>query len=265
MTRENKLALVVGFALILFVGILVSDHFSIAQTQESANLVPASDTIVDPAMTDPDLLRFVEPPDNRPAPERAAPLVNPRDLPVDPLVGAGRASDRSPSVQTIEMGSELAGRGAATASPARLSLPGDQARALPYTFHDVSAGETMSGICGSHYGDQSLASALARFNGLDDPNQLLSGHRLRIPSVEELLGRAAPATPASPPATTPRAPSAGRTYVVRSGDVLSLIAQREMGSSRHTQALYRHNRDVIDDPDHLEVGVVLKIPTSPDR
>ena len=28
MTRENKLALVIGFGLILFVGILVSDHFS---------------------------------------------------------------------------------------------------------------------------------------------------------------------------------------------------------------------------------------------
>ena len=30
MTRENKLALVVGFGLLLFVGILVSDHFSAA-------------------------------------------------------------------------------------------------------------------------------------------------------------------------------------------------------------------------------------------
>ncbi|NDC64960.1 MAG: hypothetical protein EBZ59_13495, partial [Planctomycetia bacterium] len=28
MTRENKLALVIGFGLMLFVGILVSDHFS---------------------------------------------------------------------------------------------------------------------------------------------------------------------------------------------------------------------------------------------
>ena len=38
MTRENKLALVVGFALILFVGILISDHFSIVRNQKAADL-----------------------------------------------------------------------------------------------------------------------------------------------------------------------------------------------------------------------------------
>ena len=43
MTRENKLALVVGFGLLLFVGILVSDHFSAAQRQETTKL-SASDT-----------------------------------------------------------------------------------------------------------------------------------------------------------------------------------------------------------------------------
>ena len=41
MTRENKVALVVGFALVLFVGILVSDHLSRAQTQQAAELLPA--------------------------------------------------------------------------------------------------------------------------------------------------------------------------------------------------------------------------------
>jgi hypothetical protein len=43
MTRENKLAMVVGFGLLLFVGILVSDHFSTAQRQETANLVGNTD------------------------------------------------------------------------------------------------------------------------------------------------------------------------------------------------------------------------------
>ncbi len=44
MTRENKVALVVGFALVLFVGILVSDHLSRAQTQRSADLAPVINT-----------------------------------------------------------------------------------------------------------------------------------------------------------------------------------------------------------------------------
>ena len=39
MTREHKLAMVVGFGLLLFVGILVSDHFSTAQRQGPPDLV----------------------------------------------------------------------------------------------------------------------------------------------------------------------------------------------------------------------------------
>ena len=40
MTRENKLALVIGFGLMLFVGILVSDHFS-AQRFDPATVAEA--------------------------------------------------------------------------------------------------------------------------------------------------------------------------------------------------------------------------------
>ena len=42
MTRENKVALVVGFALVLFVGILISDHFSRAQARP-ADLIPTGE------------------------------------------------------------------------------------------------------------------------------------------------------------------------------------------------------------------------------
>ncbi|MHC4446974.1 MAG: hypothetical protein ACYSXF_04105, partial [Planctomycetota bacterium] len=47
MTRENKLALVVGFALILVVGILISDHFSTARAQAFADLQAADDPLAD--------------------------------------------------------------------------------------------------------------------------------------------------------------------------------------------------------------------------
>ncbi len=38
MTRENKLSIVIAFGLLIFVGMLVADHFSIASHREVANL-----------------------------------------------------------------------------------------------------------------------------------------------------------------------------------------------------------------------------------
>ncbi len=84
MTIENKVALVVGFALVLFVGILVSDHLSKAQTQRAADLLPAVDDHR-PAVRRP--ARFVDlqttdrprpgPPAKPPPPQLAAPIKPP--------------------------------------------------------------------------------------------------------------------------------------------------------------------------------------------
>ena len=56
MTRENKLALVVGFALILVVGILISDHFSTARAQAFADLQAAEDPLAEGRPPDAPLL-----------------------------------------------------------------------------------------------------------------------------------------------------------------------------------------------------------------
>ena len=49
MTRENKLALLVGFVVILVVGILLSDHFSLARHQKPADLLAVNDPLVESA------------------------------------------------------------------------------------------------------------------------------------------------------------------------------------------------------------------------
>ena len=38
MTRENKLSIVIAFGLLIFVGMLVADHYSIANHREVADL-----------------------------------------------------------------------------------------------------------------------------------------------------------------------------------------------------------------------------------
>ncbi len=55
---------------------------------------------------------------------------------------------------------------------------------------------------------------------------------------------------------TPRA----RTYVVRPGDTLSTIAARCLGSSQRYQEIFEANRDVLVNPNALQVGMELRLP-----
>lgn len=59
----------------------------------------------------------------------------------------------------------------------------------------------------------------------------------------------------------PSGPAAeARTYEVRSGDTLSRIASRVYNDSSKWRAIYQANRDVLQRPEDLSVGQVLRIP-----
>ncbi|HUR37144.1 MAG TPA: LysM peptidoglycan-binding domain-containing protein [Terriglobales bacterium] len=51
-----------------------------------------------------------------------------------------------------------------------------------------------------------------------------------------------------------------RLYVVRSGDSLSKIAQREYGDANKWQRIFEANKDKIKNPDLIHPGQELKIP-----
>jgi nucleoid-associated protein YgaU len=50
------------------------------------------------------------------------------------------------------------------------------------------------------------------------------------------------------------------TYTVVKGDSLSKIAKREYGDANKWHKIFEANKDVIDDPDLIEVGQDLIIP-----
>ncbi|QDT18186.1 LysM peptidoglycan-binding domain-containing protein [Alienimonas californiensis] len=56
------------------------------------------------------------------------------------------------------------------------------------------------------------------------------------------------------------APAAPQTYTVAPGDTLTDIAERTLGSHRKYHTLYEANRDVLEHPDALRVGMTLRIP-----
>ena len=248
MTRENKLALVVGFALIVFVGVLVSDHFSAARLDEPADLMLGQSSPLNSAQSDQNLIDLQV---SESASDEQVPVSRPALVPTQYLATYGAANEEpKPSeVQTIRLPDLQA---LPLASPKR-----DAAEIASHhvRFVEVRAGESLSSICGREYGDQSLASALANYNGIADPDLVRQGRRLRVPDPIVLGAR--PAKP-RPTASNPRYAS----YTVKPGESLSEIASRLLKSARRWRELYDLNRDVIRDPDSVEAGTTIKVPVT---
>ena len=236
MTLENKVALVLGFGLILVVGILISDHFSQARMQKPANLLAGDPTAVEAPRHDPPLLD------------------------IGPRMSAAQATVLSE--RTIDVPGPFPEPHDEAAMLRPPSLPdaaapvGDQPASTEVIFHDVRPGESLSAICGRHYGDPSLAAVLARYNGIVDPDVLRAGHRLRVPAAAAIVPGVAPHRPGPEGDRTQP-----RTYTIKPGDSLSEIAERLLDSSHKWEELYELNRNVISDPDNIQAGVVINLPT----
>lgn len=53
---------------------------------------------------------------------------------------------------------------------------------------------------------------------------------------------------------------APRLYQVKSGDTLSAIAQKELGSADRYMEIFNANRNILRDPDEIDIGQTLRIP-----
>ena len=51
-----------------------------------------------------------------------------------------------------------------------------------------------------------------------------------------------------------------RTYTVEKGDSLSKIAKEQLGNANAWKQIFEANRDVLDDPDRIFPGQVIKLP-----
>jgi nucleoid-associated protein YgaU len=62
--------------------------------------------------------------------------------------------------------------------------------------------------------------------------------------------------------TAPLSGTGERSYTVRKGDSLSRIAKREYGDAQQWRRIYEANRDMIDNPDLIYPGQVLRLPSA---
>lgn len=240
MTRENKLALIVAFALILGVSVLLSDHLSSARTTEPGTVHETSrlpSVPNRPIRTLDDVVR-----DARlgGGPSEAAPFspgagasqpVNLAggpptsglpDLPEPTLIGDFLSMiGNAPAAMGIEgsvrdpLGSSDASddalvvlnQGRATREPANqpaAANAGEPALTEPVRHHAVRQGESLYAIAARYYGNGNLWRDLARHNpGRVKPDGTVNqGVSLRIPARVDLTGRPTPAAQ-TPTATTP--------------------------------------------------------------
>jgi len=61
------------------------------------------------------------------------------------------------------------------------------------------------------------------------------------------------------PAAT-AASQAAKTYTVKAGDTLSKIAKQHYGNANSYMKIFEANKGLLQDPDKIQVGQVLKIP-----
>ena len=50
------------------------------------------------------------------------------------------------------------------------------------------------------------------------------------------------------------------TYTVKAGDTLSKIAKQHYGNANAYMKIFEANKGILQDPDKIQVGQVLKIP-----
>ena len=99
-------------------------------------------------------------------------------------------------------------------------------------------------------------------NSEDEKNQIWNSIK-SIPDWQKDVTADIKVKPGAQPKTIPQptpAKASMKTYTVKSGDTLSEIAKRELGSANKYMDIYNANRDQLNDPDKIKPGQVLKIP-----
>jgi LysM repeat protein len=254
-TRELKLALIVGLSLVLVVGVLITDH--VKKSDAASAVAPMTGD-------DPSRLTVVGNSGSDPyTPSKQLPEPEPKPKPVpqpEPKVINQTQPDSGKTAQLPD-GSQQ--------SSIEDQFTGPTPTAIPDTVYAIQSGDTLYSICKKQYGDASLHNKLSDYNKLTAGKALKLGQKLNLPAKDVLTGKALPYT--GKPSTTPAIPSGNKpisdgplvaasttvTYKVSSGDTLSSIARKFNTSLTKIREL---NPALRGREDSLSVGDELKLP-----
>ncbi len=295
MTREIKLALILGSALVLVVGVLISDHLSgarnarIAQVEPefasppaaanvitsapeprrnafNLNMGPASASAAESVPVSPTgaLVDPASPVSNAdpvaqllpPAPE-TAPQLNPSEQDAV-LMGMAREQNVPITYEPpVQPVAEVAQASVTSASAAR---PSGKQEIL------VQDGDTLWSLAATHLGSGAQFTKILEANRdrVASDDDIRVGMRLRLPSTSTSTAKA-DSTPKAAPSTSagsgkPASPvkASARTYTVKKGDTLGSIASSTLGSAKRWKDILDSNPGLK--PSNLAIGAQLKLP-----
>lgn len=109
----------------------------------------------------------------------------------------------------------------------------------------VAKNETLWKIAEREYGDGFKWVEIAKLNSLKNPNVIESGQILKLPQIEKVVAKTEV--------------KEDREYKVAKGDSLWKIAVREYGDGYQWTKIWQDNKDKLNSPDKLEIGMNLRL------
>lgn len=125
-------------------------------------------------------------------------------------------------------------------------------------FHKVTGGETLYHIAKRYYGDGEKWREISNANPtmVNDKGHVREGDKLIIPGLQ----REAPRTASNDNTRNRTTNNAPGEITVQANDSLSTLARRHLGDDSRWIDLFEANKDRLPDPDHVTVGMKLRLP-----
>jgi nucleoid-associated protein YgaU len=263
-SRDSKIGLLVATTFILVVGLLLSDHVTVANREPEAELVRRADDVRSGLTTPGNVPAPVLPTPTPVAvePVEVKPFVDPagETIVVQPVTDAWENEPEAtpepivePRIVPVELAA-LAQQVGETLEPVEAVPPQPVPMIQPVEVKAYVAqpGDSLSRIAARVFGrntEEARQKIIALNPSLaDNPDLIVVGRSYRLPSDAKEASIVTPVRVA-------------KTYTVQSGDSLWRIAQRHLGDGNRGDEIARLNRDVLDNPDALQVGMTLRLPS----
>lgn len=266
MSRETKIGLLVGLGFILFLGILVNDHFAQSRQNQFVDFdqrQPAGAGL-------PSFGREGESGDVMPRPSiepRQGEATDSRGYELRPAPEGQRWEmfqtvnhEAAAPEQQNNRGVRFAGQQNET--PGTMQTGTEQPRPSGDVIYHVKPGDTLGEISQRFLGTSTRWRQIVEANPgrIPDPDRLAVGTRIVIPRATPASTDAVQGTGEPVEIRRVRGETVYGEYTVRSGETLSELAQRFLGSAGKWRELYQLNRDRISNPDRLKPGTVIRVP-----